>query len=57
MGLIDEIKSGETKRLEFKQKITSLDGVIKTSVAFANSGGGKIFLSLKSFQVAIYHII
>ncbi|MFN7098279.1 MAG: helix-turn-helix domain-containing protein [Gammaproteobacteria bacterium] len=45
---IDELlKSPEGKTLEFKQDLSSPQGVLRTMVAFANMGGGTIVIGIK----------
>ncbi|WP_129407817.1 RNA-binding domain-containing protein [Marinitoga lauensis] len=47
MGLLDEIKKGENKKLEFKEKLSSdYNTFLKTVVAFANGSGGKIVFGI-----------
>jgi len=44
--LLDEIKKGESKRLEFKEKLPSNEAIAKTVVAFSNTSGGKIVIGV-----------
>lgn len=47
MNLIDEIKNGESERLEFKE-IPNVDSGkwLKTAVAFANCRGGRVLFGV-----------
>ena len=47
MNLIDEIKNGESERLEFKE-IPNVDSGkwLKTDVAFANCRGGRVLFGV-----------
>ena len=47
MNLIDEIKNGESERLEFKE-VPNVDSGkwLKTAVAFANCRGGRILFGV-----------
>ncbi|APT75144.1 hypothetical protein LN42_01080 [Marinitoga sp. 1137] len=48
MTLIEEIKKGENKKLEFKEKLSgNYNSFLKTVVAFANGSGGKIIFGIK----------
>ncbi len=48
MLTIEEIlKSNEGKTLEFKESLQSLQGIIKTIVAFANTAGGTIVIGVE----------
>ncbi len=44
--LLDEIKKGENKRLELKEKLPSNEAIAKTVVAFSNTSGGKIVIGV-----------
>ena len=44
--LINEIKKGENKRLEFKEKLPSNEAIAKTVVAFSNTAGGKLIIGV-----------
>ena len=46
MGILKEIKSGESKVLEFKEKFPSNESIAKTVVAFSNTSGGKLVLGV-----------
>ncbi|SHH27258.1 AlbA family DNA-binding domain-containing protein [Thermosipho atlanticus] len=47
--ILYEIKKGENKNLEFKEKLSSKnkESFLKTVVAFANGSGGKIIFGIK----------
>lgn len=40
------LAENEGKTIEFKETIRSLDGIMKTVVAFANSAGGTIIIGI-----------
>ncbi len=44
MNLIDLLAQPESKTLEFKRDISSLDQIIKTIIAFANTAGGILII-------------
>jgi ATP-dependent DNA helicase RecG len=44
--LLDEIKKGESKRLELKEKLPSNEAIAKTVVAFSNTSGGKLIIGV-----------
>lgn len=46
-SLAELLKQGEGERLDFKQKITSLDKIAKTICSFANTHGGIILVGVK----------
>ncbi len=43
----DLLKKEEGKTLEFKENTTSLVGIIKTVVAFANTAGGTLVIGVE----------
>lgn len=46
--MIEElIKKNESKTLEFKENLSSINGIIKTIVAFSNTAGGTIVVGIK----------
>ncbi len=45
--LINEIKSGESKTIEFKEYILKYENLIKTIVSFSNRSGGKLIIGIK----------
>ena len=47
MDLIDLLKRSESKTLEFKRDLSSLDAVLRTIVAFANTAGGVLLLGVE----------
>jgi ATP-dependent DNA helicase RecG len=47
MFLLELLSKEEGKTLEFKENVTSLDGIIKTIVAFANTAGGTIVIGVE----------
>jgi len=44
--LLDEIKKGENKRLELKEKLPSNEAIAKTVIAFSNTSGGKLVIGV-----------
>lgn len=46
MRLVDLLNRPEGKTLEFKQDLSSPDGVLKTLVAFANTAGGTVVIGV-----------
>ena len=47
MLLLELLSKEEGKTLEFKENATSLDGIVKTIVAFANTAGGTIVIGVE----------
>jgi ATP-dependent DNA helicase RecG len=45
-NLINQIKDGENKTLEFKEKLPSNKGISKTITAFSNTSGGKLIIGV-----------
>jgi len=46
MDLNKGIESGESKTIEFKEKIPSNKSIAKSAISFSNTGGGKLFLGI-----------
>lgn len=46
MNLIEEIKNGESKTLELKEKLPGKTAIVKTLVAFSNTSGGKLIVGV-----------
>ncbi|WP_156099399.1 RNA-binding domain-containing protein [Caloranaerobacter azorensis] len=46
MSLIDEIKNGESKTLEFKKEFPNNESIAKTVIAFSNTSGGKLIIGV-----------
>ena len=46
MKILHEIKNGESKILELKEKLPDNKSIAKTVIAFANTGGGKIIVGI-----------
>jgi len=44
--LLDEIKKGEGKRLELKEKLPTNESIAKTVIAFSNTSGGKLIIGI-----------
>ncbi len=42
--LLEQIKKGENKKLELKEKLPSGEAIAKTVVAFSNTSGGKLVI-------------
>ena len=47
MTILEQIARGEGKTLEFKEALPASERLVKTIVAFANTGGGKILIGVK----------
>jgi ATP-dependent DNA helicase RecG len=46
MELVEEIKNGESKILEFKEKLPKGQTIAKTIIAFSNTSGGKLIIGI-----------
>lgn len=46
MTLLDNIKKGESKTLEFKEVLPKSEGIAKTVIAFSNTSGGKLIIGI-----------
>lgn len=46
MSILEEIKQGESKTLEFKEKLPNSQGIAKSIIAFSNTTGGKLIIGL-----------
>ena len=46
MKILDEIKNGESKTLELKERLPDNKSIAKTVIAFANTSGGKIIVGI-----------
>lgn len=46
MILLEKIKKGENKILEFKEKLPSNDSIVKTVIAFSNTSGGQLIIGV-----------
>lgn len=46
MNIMDEIKKGEGKTIEFKATMPSADKIAKTIISFANMAGGKMIIGV-----------
>lgn len=49
MKILDQIKNGESKILELKEKLPDNKSIAKTVIAFANTSGGKIVVGILDF--------
>ncbi len=47
MGIVEQIKKGEGKFIEFKEFMPSAEKLSKTVISFANMAGGKIIIGVK----------
>lgn len=47
MTILDNIKNGENRRNEFKEKLPKHDQIAKTVVAFSNGAGGKLIIGIE----------
>lgn len=50
-SLLEEIKGGEGKKLEFKESLPKSDQIAKTVIAFSNTSGGKIVIGVNDDRV------
>ena len=48
MNLISQIKNGESKTLEFKEKLPGSENIARTAIAFSNSSGGKLVIGVNN---------
>jgi ATP-dependent DNA helicase RecG len=46
MTLAEQIKKGESKILELKEKLPKNDSIAKIAIAFSNTGGGKLIIGV-----------
>lgn len=46
MLLVEEIKKGESKTIEFKEKLPNSDNLAKTIISFSNTSGGKLIIGV-----------
>ncbi|KPA17509.1 transcriptional regulator [Candidatus Magnetomorum sp. HK-1] len=46
MNLLEEIKNGESKTLELKERLPKNIAIAKTVIAFANASGGKLIIGV-----------
>lgn len=46
--LLEKIKKGENKTLEFKVKLPSNDSITKTMIAFSNTSGGQLIIGINN---------
>lgn len=55
-NISDEIKQGESKILEFKEKLPNGSGIAKSIIAFSNIAGGKLIIGVddKGNSVGVY---
>nr|WP_319272552.1 RNA-binding domain-containing protein [uncultured Draconibacterium sp.] len=53
MTLINNIKKGESKTLEFKEVLPKSEGIAKTVIAFSNTSGGKLIIGVNDKQEII----
>jgi ATP-dependent DNA helicase RecG len=53
MNLLDQIKLGESKTLEFKSALPQHDQIAKTIVAFANTSGGKLLIGVNDARKVV----
>ncbi len=44
--ILDEIRKGENKQLEFKEVFPSAQAIAKTVIAFSNTSGGKLIIGV-----------
>jgi len=48
MDLVELLKRREGKTLEFKRDLSTLEGALKTIVAFANTAGGTLLVGWRT---------
>ena len=53
MTLLDNIKKGENKTLEFKEVLPKSESIAKTVIAFSNTGGGKLIIGINDKREVI----
>ncbi len=46
--IFEEIKKGENKRLELKERLPSSESIAKTVIAFSNTSGGKLIIGVNN---------
>ena len=46
MILLEKIKKGENKTLEFKEKLPSNESIVKTVISFSNTSGGQLIIGV-----------
>ena len=47
LTLLEKIKKGENKTVEFKEKLPSNDSIIKTVISFSNTSGGLLIIGVR----------
>ena len=47
MDIKEQIKKGESRTVEFKEKLPKSENLAKTVIAFANGAGGKLFVGIE----------
>lgn len=47
MSILEDINSGENKRIEFKESMPESLKIMKTAAAFSNGAGGKLIIGVK----------
>lgn len=53
MQLLEELKKGENKTLEFKEKLPDSYTLVKTIIAFSNTSGGKLIIGVNDKREVI----
>ena len=47
MNILKQIEQGESKTIEFKEKLPKNNSIVKTVIAFANTSGGKLIIGVR----------
>jgi predicted HTH transcriptional regulator len=47
LSILEEVKGGESRWIEFKEKLPRSEQIAKTAIAFSNGGGGKLIIGVK----------
>lgn len=53
MNLQEPINQGESKRVEFKEKLPKNESIVKTIISFSNTSGGKLIIGVSDAREAI----
>jgi len=47
VNILEEIKQGESKTIEFKEQMPSNNSIAKTAIAFSNTSGGRLIIGVR----------
>jgi len=50
MNILKQIEQGESKTIEFKEKLPKNNSIVKTVIAFSNTSGGKLIMGVRDSQ-------